>query len=60
MTMQTRFLLDTASRIGSSIFAGSLVSCLVEQRIEILHIALMILGVILTALAYPTVQSKNE
>ncbi len=38
------FFLDTLSRIGSSILAGSLVSCLVIGRIEPLHIGLILTG----------------
>lgn len=48
-----RFSLDTLSRIGSSILAGSLVSCLVIGRLEPLHIILMLAGTALAGLGYP-------
>ena len=47
------FLFDTISRVGSSILAGTLVSCLVLEKFEPLHIGLMLAGAALTALAYP-------
>jgi ABC-type transporter Mla maintaining outer membrane lipid asymmetry permease subunit MlaE len=53
MNTALRFFLDTLSRIGSSIFAGSLVSCLIVGRIEPLHIGLMLAGIVLTGLGYP-------
>lgn len=53
MSTVLRFFLDTLSRIGSSILAGSLVSCLIVGRIEPLHIGLMLAGVTLTGLGYP-------
>lgn len=53
MSTVLRFFLDTLSRIGSSILAGSLVSCLIIGRIEPLHIGLMLAGVALTGLGYP-------
>lgn len=54
MNMPLRFTLDTSSRLGSSsIFAGSLVSCLVIGRIEPLHIGLMLADTDLTGLMYP-------
>lgn len=53
MNSTLRFLLDTLSRIGSSILAGSLVSCLIIGRLEALHIVLLIAGAALTGLGYP-------
>lgn len=51
-----RFLLGTFARIGSSIFAGSLVSCLITNRLEPIHIGLMLLGAALIGLGYPGVK----
>lgn len=53
------FFRETLSRLGTSIFAGSLVSCLVSGHIESLHIALLLLGVFLTALGYPIASGKD-
>jgi hypothetical protein len=53
MNTTHRFFLDTISRIGSSILAGSLVSCLITGRVEPLHIGLMLASVALTGLGYP-------
>lgn len=48
-----RFLAEMLSRIGASIFAGSLVSCLILGHADVLHIGLMIAGITLTGLGYP-------
>lgn len=53
MDTAKRFFLDTLSRIGSSILAGSLVSCLIIGRVEPLHIGLMLAGILMTGLGYP-------
>ncbi|HCZ14747.1 MAG TPA: hypothetical protein PL117_11145 [Accumulibacter sp.] len=59
MNTALRFLLDTLARIGSSILSGSLVSCLVLDRLEPLHIALMLAGAVLTALGYPLARKAS-
>lgn len=53
MNSTLRFVLDTLSRIGSSILAGSLVSCLIIGRLEALHIVLLLAGAALTGCAMP-------
>lgn len=53
MTTAWRFLRHTLAPIGSSVLAGSLVSCLVVDRFEPLHIALMVAGAVLTTLGHP-------
>lgn len=53
MSRITYFLLETFGRIGSSIFAGTLVSCLILDRIEWLHIILMSSGLILMVCSFP-------
>lgn len=58
MNPTIRFLLDTVSRIGTSILAGSLVSCLVLGRLEPLHLWLMLSGVLLTGFGYPLRQGR--
>lgn len=58
MNPTIQFLLDTTSRIGTSILAGSLVSCLVLGRLEPLHIWLMLGGALLTGFGYPLGQGR--
>lgn len=53
MSPQTAFLLETASRIGISIFAGTMVSCLILHTVELLHFELMGSGLVLMGLGYP-------
>jgi hypothetical protein len=53
-TMSVRaFLLDTLARIGSSIFAGTLVSCLIVERLEPVHLILMGEGLIFMLSSWP-------
>lgn len=47
------FLLDTLARIGSSIFAGTLVSCLIVERLEPVHLILMGVGLIFMLSSWP-------
>lgn len=60
MATLLRFLADTLSRIGASIFAGSLVSCLVLGQVETLHISLMLIGITLAGLGYPLALKPQE
>lgn len=54
------FFFNTLARVGSSIFAGSLVSCLVLGRLESLHIWLMIIGVALTSFGFPIIKIRLQ
>lgn len=58
MTNALRFIFDTLSRIGTSILAGSLVSCLIIGRVEPLHLGLMLAGIILTGFGYPVTRRR--
>ena len=60
MTPTFRFVLDTLSRIGTSVLAGSLVSCLIIGRVEPLHIGLMLAGTALTGLGFPVALKSRE
>lgn len=58
--MSTRsFIVDTLARIGSSIFAGTLVSCLIVGRLETLHLVLMGIGLALILGAWPGKGEKS-
>lgn len=57
-TLVRTFLLDTLARIGSSIFAGTLVSCLIVERLEPVHLVLMGLGLALMLIAWPRQEGK--
>ncbi|WP_449391281.1 hypothetical protein [Eoetvoesiella caeni] len=59
MSTVQRFIFDTLSRIGTSILAGSLVSCLVIGRLEPLHIVLMLTGVVLTGFGFPLIRGSQ-
>jgi len=52
MSQANYFLLESVARIGSSIFAGTLVSCLILNRLEWLHIILMASGLCLMSCGY--------
>lgn len=47
------FLLETVSRIGISLFSGTVVSCLILNRLEWFHIGLMGIGLLLMTAGYP-------
>jgi hypothetical protein len=47
------FIVETLARVGSSIFAGTLVSCLIVGRLEVLHFVLMGIGLALILSAWP-------
>ncbi len=58
--MSTRsFIVETLARIGSSIFAGTLVSCLIVGRLETLHLVLMGIGLTLILGAWPGKGEKS-
>lgn len=58
--MSTRsFIVATLARIGASIFAGTLVSCLIVGRLEALHLVLMSIGLALILSAYPRNGEKS-
>lgn len=52
------FISNTLARIGSSIFAGSLVSCLILGRLEPLHFWLMLTGIVLTTFGIPLIKVR--
>ena len=47
------FLLDTLSRLGTSILAGTLVSCLILGQVERLHAVLLLGGALMAGFGYP-------
>lgn len=53
MATHKEFLLDALSRIGTSVFSGTLVSCLLLHRIEQLHWELMGVGIVMMLAGYP-------
>lgn len=58
--MSTRsFIVETLARVGSSIFAGTLVSCLIVGRLEALHLVLMGIGLALILSAWPRKGEKS-
>lgn len=46
------FSLENLARVGSSVFSGTLVSCLILDRVEWLHIVLMSTGLLLMGYGY--------
>lgn len=60
MTRLTYFFLETLGRIGSSIFAGTLVSCLILGRMEWLHIILMGCGLLLMGCSFPIAPGRHK
>lgn len=57
MTPTKVFVLDALSRIGTSVFSGTLVSCLMLHRIELLHFQLMGVGILMMLAGYPVSKS---
>ena len=47
-----RFWLDLTGRIGPPIFAATLVGCLLQERLEASHIALMGIGLVLIVVSH--------
>lgn len=60
MSRLTFFFLETLGRIGSSIFAGTLVSCLILGRMEWLHIILMGSGLLLMGWSFPIAPGRYK
>ena len=56
----THFLLDALSRLGVSIVAGTLVSCLVMDDLATLHLVLFAIGLLMTAAGYPARHGPNR
>lgn len=52
MTPFSRFLFETLSRIGISMFSGTLVSCFILHTVELLHFVLLGSGMLLMGLGY--------
>ena len=49
---------DLAGRIGTPIFAATLVGCLLQEKIELLHIVLLVAGVVLIAIDHVRLYHK--
>jgi hypothetical protein len=60
MSRLTYFFLETLGRIGSSIFAGTLVSCLILDRMEWLHFILMGSGLLLMGCGFPIAPGRHK
>lgn len=59
MSKLKRFTFETTARLGSSVFAGTLVSCLLLGRVEWLHFGLMSLGAMLMCFGYGVTVADN-
>ena len=46
------FVVDMLAKIGTPVFAGTLVGCLLREEVELLHIILLCTGVALMYLAH--------
>lgn len=60
MSRLTYFFLETLGRIGSSIFAGTLVSCLILGRMEWLHVTLMGSGLLMMGSSFPIAPGRDK
>ena len=59
MSNVRRFMLETLSRVGTSVFAGVTVSCLLLGRVELLHFVLFSVGVVLMSCGWPGVGTSK-
>ena len=60
MSRLAYFFLEILGRMGSSIFAGTLVSCLILGRMEWLHIILMGVALLLMGCSFPITPSNEQ
>ncbi len=51
-TVHTSFIWEFVGKVGAPIFAATLVACLLTDRVELIHIVLMIVGLTMMSLCH--------
>ena len=50
--MHTSFIWEFVGKVGAPIFAATLVGCLLAERLETIHVVLMVLGLTMMGICH--------